>query len=347
MTAAARDHHQSRQPAADQPAEAVLLLSAADLRGLLTPGDCRAALAQAYAALHEDRASAGQSVGFRAAAGSFHVKAALLPGTRAVFAAKINANFPGNPAATGRPTIQGLVLVASATDGRPLAILDSAELTALRTAAATALAATHGARPDSATALVVGCGRQAPYQVEALCAVLPLRHLLLRDIEPARAERLARLLAPRLRCDIVPEGGLAAAALQSDVIVAATTATAPYLTADMVRPGSFVAAIGADSAQKHEVAPGLLAASRTIVDDLEQCAAGGDLAHAIRAGAMQPGAVIADLAALAAGAARARLADSDIVVFDSTGSGVQDVAVAAAAHAQASARGVGWRFAFA
>src|SRR6185503_492842 len=101
------------------------------------------------------------SVAFLADEGAFHVKAATLEdisGPR--FAAKVNGNFPRNPARRGLPTIQGVLVLADAGDGRPLAIMDSSEVTVRRTAATTAVAARHLARTDASILAVCGCGRQ-------------------------------------------------------------------------------------------------------------------------------------------------------------------------------------------
>ena len=96
--------------------------------------------------LADHREDQGRSLGFAIPGGSIHVKAGLLPGSHVAFAAKVNVNLPGNWRARRMPTIQGLVVLADATNGRPLAIIQLSALTAVRTAAAAALAAKYGAR---------------------------------------------------------------------------------------------------------------------------------------------------------------------------------------------------------
>jgi ornithine cyclodeaminase/alanine dehydrogenase-like protein (mu-crystallin family) len=108
--------------------------------------------------------------------------------------------------------------------------------------------------------------------------------------------------------------------------------------------GCFVAAVGADNPEKHEVAPALMRRARVLVDDLEACASGGDLSHALRAGAMSKDQVHAELADLAAGRKPGRMIEEELVIFDSTGSGVQDVATAWLAYREASRTGIGVRF---
>src|SRR6185369_3667341 len=129
-------------------------------------------------------------LGMHAEDGGFHVKAAILQLGRLYFAAKLNANFPDNPRRSGLPTIQGVVALCDAGDGRLLALLDSIEITRLRTGAATAVAARYLARPDASDVMLFGCGGQAPDQLACLACVLPLRRVLLHDSHPPAAERL-------------------------------------------------------------------------------------------------------------------------------------------------------------
>jgi ornithine cyclodeaminase/alanine dehydrogenase-like protein (mu-crystallin family) len=135
---------------------------------------------------------------------------------------------------------------------------------------------------------------------------------------------------------------MAAAALASEAISACTTARRPYLAADHVRPGAFVAAVGADSPEKSEIRPELMARARVVVDVLEQCLEMGDLRHAVAAGAMRAEDVHAGLGAVAAGTAAGRTLDEQVFVFDSTGTALQDVASAAAIYERAC-RGGGYR----
>ena len=210
--------------------------------------------------------------------------------------------------------------------------MDSIEVTLRRTAAATALAARHLARPDSTTLLVCGCGDQARAQVEALSEILPINRILAWDRDSARAAGLPRAQAVT---------DLRDAAQGSDIIVTCTPATEPFLGRDMVRPGTFIAAVGADAPHKSEIQPGLMGAATIVVDSLDQCLAMGDLRHAIAAGALRPENVAATLAELAGGAHSGRTDPDQITLFDSTGTAIQDVASAVLIYERALAAGVG------
>src|SRR5688572_15261197 len=137
-----------------QRAAQSLILTRADISALMTPADYLEAVKDAFRAAKEGRANAPGPMHLPASGGGFHAKGASYRGRRAYAALKLNGNFPGNPARTGLPTIQGAILLCDAENGALLAVMDSIEITLRRTAAASALAARHLARPDSRTALI-------------------------------------------------------------------------------------------------------------------------------------------------------------------------------------------------
>ena len=300
-----------------------LLLGRADVERLLTPEVCIAAVEDAFRRHALGEVSPPGILGMHAGAGSFHVKAAGLDGA---FAAKLNANFPGNPA-RGLPTIQGVVIVSDAQDGRLLALMDSMAITALRTAAATAVAAKYLSRESSETLLICGCGAQAPAQLAAVLAVRRPKRVLAYDQDPARAAQLAGAIAV---------SNLGKAIGESDIIVTCTTARRYFVTREMVRAGTFIAAVGADHEEKQEIEPELMASAKVVTDLTEQAATIGDLHHAIKAGVMSRDNVHAQLGEVVAGRKPGRVAEEEITMFDSTGTGLQDAAAAVAVYRRAS-----------
>jgi ornithine cyclodeaminase/alanine dehydrogenase-like protein (mu-crystallin family) len=129
----------------------------------------------------------------------------------------------------------------------------------------------------------------------------------------------------------------------SDVIITCTPSREPLLRSGDIRPGAFIAAVGADSEHKSEIAPDLLAASKVVVDALEQCATNGDLHHAIEAGVMRRENVHADLADVVNDTKPGRRSDEEIIIFDSTGTALEDVAAAAVVYELAIERDAGIR----
>lgn len=322
-----------------------ILLSRSDIAALMRPADYIAAAEEGFRAAKQGRAASPPPLHLECTGGGFHAKAASLTTTRDYAALKLNGNFPGNPA-QGLPTIQGAILLSDAADGTLLAVMDSGEVTLQRTAAATALAARFLARADSRVVAIIGCGDQARAQLAALLAVLPLSRCLVFDRDADHARRFADLAgrAHDLECVAMPD--VASATLAADVIVTVTTSSEPVLDLAQVRPGTFIAAVGADSPHKQELTPALMAASRIVVDVLEQSLAMGDLRHAVAAGLVAASDVHAELGDLVVGNARGREDVAETWIFDSTGTALQDVAAAALIYERAIAAGSGTPFAF-
>jgi alanine dehydrogenase len=320
-----------------------LILTRRDVRELLGLDECIAAVESAFRLHAEGRSLAPGVLGIRAGDGGFHIKAAGLELGRRYFAAKTNANFSSNPSRHGLPAIQGVIVLCDADDGRPLAVMDSTLVTIRRTAAATAVAARWLARRESATATICGCGSQGREQLRALSRVLPLARAHAYDVDEATARGYARELADELGIEIAPARDLAAAVGDSDVCVTCTPSRAAFLKREHVRPGTFVAAVGADSPEKQELEPRLLADAVLVVDLLEQCAAIGELHHALEARALTRDAVHAELADVLTGKRPGRQSDREITIFDSTGTALQDVAAAAVVYETAGAAGKGVR----
>jgi alanine dehydrogenase len=317
------------------------ILSRREVLELLSLRECMAAVEQAFR-LHADGGTFGPGVlGVPAARGGFHIKAAGLIGPRSYFAAKTNANFPDNPERFGLPTIRGTVMLADAETGEPLAMMDSGSVTALRTGAATAVAAKFLARPDSRSATVVGCGAQGAIQLAALAAVLPLEHAWVLDADSTRARDLAARAEADLGIRVAATTDLRAALRGSDVCVTCTPSRLAFVFREDVAPGTFIAAVGADNRGKQELEPALVTSSTLVVDVLEQCAEIGELQHALAAGLMTREGVHAELADVVAGRRPGRTRSDEITVFDSSGTALQDVAAAIVVYEKALASGRG------
>ncbi|HEV8235782.1 MAG TPA: ornithine cyclodeaminase family protein [Gemmatimonadaceae bacterium] len=316
-----------------------ILIARSRIRELLPIKDCIAAVEAAFAAASRGKTTLAGVLGSHVADGGFHVKTAGLQSDTAYFAAKINANFPMNPSRSGRPTIQGVLVLYDATNGDPLAVMDSGEITRIRTAAATAVAAKYLSRVDASSVAICGCGVQAAAQLEALCAVRPIVRVFAYDLDSARAQAFAADATDRLHIEVRPVSRIAEGSTRSDIVVTCTPSTRPILGPGDVAEGAFVAAVGADSEHKHEIDVQLMARSAVVVDVLSQCAAIGDLHHAIDAGAMSADDVRAELADVVSGSAGWSRSHRETVVFDSTGTALEDVAAAAMLYERARANG--------
>jgi alanine dehydrogenase len=315
----------------------LVFLTRSDVARVLTLSDCIEAVESVFREEALGKIPPPGILGFHVPDGGFHIKAA---GYGPYFAAKVNGNFPGNPDRHGLPTIQGMVALFDSTRGTPLALMDSIEITAQRTAAASAVAARHLARKDSAVATIVGCGAQGRFQLEAINLVRPLRQVFAVDTEEERSGRFAREMSGRLGIPVA-QAALEQALAASDLVVTCTPSRRAFVASGMLRPGAFVAAVGTDNPAKQEIEPGLMAGSTVVVDHLEQCLSMGDLHHAISAGAMQARDVQGTLGEVIAGVKPGRRSDTEIMIFDSTGTALQDVAAAVLVYQRALRDGIG------
>lgn len=327
------------------PYHGTLVLTRADVRRLLTMRECIDAVEDAFRRHAAAPASPPGVIGTHVDGGGFHVKTAalhtMLPLGQPAFVMKVNANFPGNPDRNGLPTIQGVVALFDASDGRLLALMDSMEITSMRTAAATAVAARYLAVDGPAVVTICGCGEQSRHQLRALACVRPLRRVYAFDAQPSRARALAAEMGRELGVDAAAVDDLGTATRQSGIVVTCTPSHQPIVGPSHVALGTFVAAVGADNPMKSELEPALMAANTVVTDITDQCATIGDLHHAVAAGAMRASGVHAELAEIICGRKPARRSASEIIVFDSTGTALQDVAAASVVYRNAMAAQAG------
>jgi alanine dehydrogenase len=233
-------------------------------------------------------------------------------------------SFPGNPA-RGLPTVTGLVLLSDAEDGRLLAVLDAAAVTALRTAAAGVLAADTLCRSEASSYAVIGCGINGAETTRMLVAhgVVPL----VWDVDEGRRRFVAGRIGAR-------EAGSAEEALSCEVVVTVTPGASVLYPAGSLEVGQHVSLMGADGPGKAEVAVEEIRRAHVFCDDWDQASHGGELAAAAEAGAVTR-ATVTELGAVLIGGAVGRRSAGDITLFDSTGLAIQDLAIAKAAYRKA------------
>lgn len=250
---------------------------------------------------------------------------------------KLAGYWPGN-SKTGLSNHQASVMLAEATSGRLLAVLDGNVITSRRTAAAAVVATRVLARSRPQVFAILGCGGQGRDQAHAMVAAFEsLAELRLWDRSPERAERLAgmlRVLAGARSIVIASSAGEAAQG--ADVIVTATASTSPILSREEIAPGAHVNAMGSDTAGKRELDPRLFEDGLLVVDDREQSRLLGESQPPViwQQGPPTIGEVLL-------GRRSGRGSDDQITIFDSTGIALQDVAAADAAYREALRQGLG------
>src|SRR5262249_41033934 len=324
--------------------EGTLLLKRSDIAALLNVEECMKAVEQAFRLYAEGQIAPPGVLGIHAPDGGFHIKAGLLKLDRSYFAAKTNANFPQNMKRFGLPLIQGIIVLCDGENGYPLALMDSMEITIIRTGAATGIAANYLARPDAKTVTICGCGNQGRISLRALTKVRPLTCAYAFDMEESQALQFADELSEELGIEVKAVSDLAQAVRESDIVATCTPAKQPFLYRDYISQGTFIAAVGADSEEKQEFDTSLLVANKIVVDLVEQCITIGDLHQADEKGVVNRSDVYAELGEVIAGQKVGRTSEDEIIIFDSTGTALQDVVTAAMVYEQAVSAGKGVRF---
>src|SRR5213075_184211 len=213
---------------------------------LLALDDCINAVEEAFRAHAEGRLHPPGLLSAHEEHGAFHIKTATV-GRR--FGAKVNANFPGQT-----PTIKGVMLLFDLANGNVLAIIDSIELTILRTGAASAVAAKYLAPKNAKSVMVYGAGRQGRVQLEAISRVRKIERAYVHDVDEAKAKTYAKEMSEKLGIEITCDLGAATC----DLIITSTTSKQPFLNT----PAPFIAAVGADNPAKSEIAPSLMKSSK-------------------------------------------------------------------------------------
>lgn len=241
----------------------------------------------------------------------------------------------------GLPLIHSVVFLADGADGRPLALLEGASLTALRTGAASGLATDLLARPEAASVAVFGSGTQARTQLEAVCCVRRIRQVRIYDSDAGSAGRFAdEMRRPGL--DLETVASPAAALRSADIVCTATTAKTPVFEDRDVQPGTHINAIGVFQPDRAEVPAATVRRARVVVDHrasaLEEA---GDLLLPLRAGLIDREHMAAELGTLLLGGVAGRTSAGQITLFKSVGVAIQDLCAAARALDAARRMGLG------
>ncbi len=328
-------------------ADETILLRRRETDKLFSLAECIDAVENVFRWQGENKLSQPGILAVKTENGGLHVKTASLSGEKNYIVAKLNSNFAGNRVRFGLPTIQGVILLCDAENGRPLAILDSIGITIQRTAAATAVAAKYLACNSSSIATVCGCGEQGRAHLRALHLVLPLTKVYTFDVDQSASSNFAAIFSTELDIDIEAVPTLSRAIRDSDVCVTCTTARKFFIRKEDVAPGTFIAAVGADDTHKQEIDPLLMAKAKVVADSLEQCCAVGDTHHAIAHGLMRKEDIYAELCEIVVRKKSGRDSDDETIIFDSTGVAIEDAAAVVAIYEKARGTGIGTRFDFA
>jgi ornithine cyclodeaminase len=254
---------------------------------------------------------------------------------------KVVSVFPGNHGSE-LDAHQGVVLLFEGKQGRLLAIIDASEVTAIRTAAASAVATRVLAREDASELLVVGTGIQARTHVEAIACVRELQRVRVYGRDPTRARAFAEQESARLGVRVEAVEDLRDAVGRADIVCLATSSKAPVLRGEWLRDGAHINAVGACTPTARELDGEAVARARLYCDRRESLfAEAGDFLLARAEGLVADAHVVGELGDVLVGMLVGRRDTAEITLFESLGLGIEDVAVAHHIHAVACERGVG------
>jgi len=276
--------------------------------------------------------------------GEVDVKTAYLPGLER-FAIKVSPGFFDNPA-LGLPSLNGMMMLLSARTGLLDALLlDNGYLTAVRTAAAGAVAARALSRTDSRSVALIGAGEQAALQLQALRLVRPIDNVRVWARDAAKAQAFSTQLMRDSGLTVVACASLEEAMADVDIAITCTPSREPLIQAHHLHPGLHITAMGSDAEHKNEISPEALArVDRYVADRLSQTRVLGELHHALVASAITDESNLAELGQVLAGQRPGRSDSAQVTLCDLTGTGAQDTAIANLAFERARAAGKGFGF---
>jgi len=255
---------------------------------------------------------------------------------------KAGGYFPGN-AERGIPNHQSTVYLFDPDSGKPTAMVGGNLLTALRTAAASGISIAHLARKDAKVLGMVGAGHQSAFQMRAAVRQRSFDKVIGWNLHPDMLSRLAETAAELgLPFEAVSLEELGA---QADVIITITSSFDAILHDAHIRPGIHLACMGTDTKGKQEVDAAILARATVFTDEVAQSISIGEAQHAVAAGLLEEGAIV-EIGAVINGTHPGRTSAEEITVFDGTGVGLQDLAVASKAVELAIERGLAQEIAF-
>ncbi len=275
--------------------------------------------------------------------GDIRVMPAYLEGLNETGVKIVNAHLD-NQSKHGLPTVLASIMLFDPETGAPISLMDGTHITAMRTAAATAVAAKYLARKNSKILSVIGAGYQSLRQVEALREILKLESVRIFDIDGDKAEKLAVLLHDRFAITAKSFASAEEAVCSSDVLVTVTPSRKPIVKSEWITEGMHISAVGADAPGKEELEPELLKRARIVIDDWEQGSHGGEINVPLSNGVIGKSDIYAEISEIVVGVKPGRTTDKEITIFDTTGLAIQDVITAWYAYEVAEEKGIGVEF---
>jgi len=319
----------------------ILILSSTQIRELLPMPECIELMADALSALARGEVFQPLRTITRPpdARGLLGLMPAYRSGEHGAFGLKAICVFPGNPA-QGKDAHQGAVMLFSRETGELLALMNASEITAIRTAAVSAVATRLLAREDAEVLAIIGAGVQARTHLAALACVRSIKEARVACRNIQHAQQLAAEM--QFSFSIKPVRTNEEAVRGADLIVTATSSLEPVINKDWISPGAHVNAIGTHSPNSREVDSGTMSVARIFVDRRESAInESGDYLLAAKEGVVTSESILGEIGELLIGAKAGRSSESEITLFKSLGLAIEDVACADYVYKKATANNLG------
>ena len=321
----------------------ILILDSPQIRELLPMTDCIELMADALSALARDEVHQPLRTIIRPpnARGLLGLMSAFRGGERGAFGLKAICVFPENPA-QGKDAHQGAVMLFNRDTGELLALMNASEITAIRTAAVSAVATRLLAREDAQELAIIGAGVQARTHLAALACVRSLKHVRVSARNMEHSQRFAREMQPKVSFPLEAVPTNEEAVRGADLIVTATSSLEPVIKKEWVSPGAHINAIGTHSPKSREIDSGTMAAATIFVDRRESVLnESGDYVLAAKEGVIGPDNIVGEIGELLIGTKSGRTSPAEITLFKSLGLAIEDVACAEYLYRNAKAQNVG------
>ena len=321
----------------------VLVLNHTEVEQLLPMPECIAAMESAFIAFARGESHQPLRSIFRPpkVKGVMAMMPAFRAGESPMFGLKAICVFPEN-AALGKDAHQGGVMLFDGTTGELLALINASAITAIRTAAVSALATRLLARDDAGDLAIIGAGVQARPHLDAIAGVRNLKRIRITARHFEHAQKFAVEMQPQFSLPIEPVESAEAATRDADIIVTATTSREPVLKREWISSGAHINAIGTFSPRAREIDTATMVAATLFVDTRESALnEAGDYLLAAQEGAIGPEHIRAELGEVLIGAHPGRTSLEEITLFKSLGLAIEDLAAAAHAYHKANEQGFG------
>lgn len=319
----------------------VLILSQDEVRSCLPMRDAIKAVKEAYMAFAEGRVKMTPVVhlGVEKYRGEVDIKSGCVEDF-GLIGTKIASGFYDNPK-IGLPSSMAVIILMDLKTSVPLAMMDGTYITAVRTGAAGAVAASVLARKDSKTVGVIGAGMQGRMQVLALNEIFLIEKVKVYSRTEGNREKYASEMSEKLGINVQAVGDARKAVINADIVVTATPSKKAIVMDEWIHDGVHINAIGADAPGKQELDPRIMRRAKIVVDSLNQCRVIGEIQHALSQGLIEESDIHAEIGGILIGKKKGRETDDEITLFDSTGLAAQDIAAANIVYQLAKKRKMG------